>query len=272
MSDKVRGIANYENLSSDFNILSFIIENVVRGMVNTALPVTVSAVDADNLKVSVKPLIAQRDGENNSIAMPEIFDIPFFRYQAGTAALMITPQVDDIGVALFFQTDASGLQKGDNSVIPPRMLTPYPLFSAVYIGGIMQKEPETVIEITNDNITIKANKEVSIQCETASIKVDKNAAIECETASVKASDKVEIKGDNSALIASKEIKLGENASSALVRGDKLLDYLTQIITLIKTHTHEGVTPGSGSTATSTALSAGLQNPPTDMNSQVSKTE
>ena len=63
---------------SYFNIMDYMIRTTVRGMVNTAVPVVVTAVETTGTNsgagyVSAKPLLMARDGYNNGL--PNV-DIP----------------------------------------------------------------------------------------------------------------------------------------------------------------------------------------------------
>ncbi len=203
---KSKGVANYEDLTSEYNALNFIITSIIKSTVNTCYAVTVTKVDADNQKVTVKPLIAQIDADNNKIELSEIFEIPYFRYSAGRTAVKLDPVAGDIGVLIIFKSDSNNIKTGDNSQILPNTFLNYPLYSGIYIGGMLNNDPENYIEIKDDSITINANKKIVINCQTA-----------------------EINADSEVNINSSKINLGENASLALIN-EKITDALNQ-------HTH-----------------------------------
>lgn len=203
---KSKGQANYEDFTSEYNMRNFLITSLIAYTVNTCYAVTVTDVDTDNLKVTIKPLISQRDADNNKIELPEIFGVPYFRYGAGNTAIKLDPKPGDIGFFIVFKSDSNNLKKGDSSQIMPDTFINFPLHSGVYIGGILMNEPENYIEIKEDNIAITANKSVFINC--------KNA---------------EINADNTVNINASNINLGENASLALIN-EKITDVLNN-------HTH-----------------------------------
>ena len=202
---KSKGQANFEDFTSEFNMRNFLITSLIAYTVNTCYAVTVTDVDTDNLKVSVKPLISQRDADNK-IELPEIFNVPYFRYGAGNTAVKLDPQPGDIGFFIVFKSDSNNIKKGDSSQIMPDTFINFPLYSGVYIGGILMNEPENYIEIKDDNITITTNKAVIINCQNA-----------------------EVNADSEVNINATNINLGENASLALVN-EKITDALN-------THTH-----------------------------------
>lgn len=215
---KAKGQANFEDFTSEYNMRNFLITSLIAYTVNTCYAVTVTDVDTDNLKVSVKPLIAQRDADNNKIELPEIFNVPYFRYGAGNTAVKLDPKPGDIGFFIVFKSDSNNIKKGDSSQIMPDTFINFPLYSGVYIGSILMNEPENYVEIKDDNITINANQKVVINCQSA-----------------------EINAENEVNINASNINLGENASLALIN-EKITDALNA-------HTHNYVNTAGTPTPT-----------------------
>lgn len=215
---KAKGQASFEDFTSEYNMRNFLITSLIAYTVNTCYAVTVTDVDTANLKVSVKPLISQRDADNNKIELPEIFNVPYFRYGAGNTAVKLDPQPGDVGFFIVFKSDSNNIKKGDSSQIMPDTFINYPLYSGVYVGGILMNEPENYIEIKDDTITISANSNVVINCQSAEINAD---------------SKVNINAPN--------INLGENASLALIN-EKITDALNS-------HTHNYVNTAGTPTPT-----------------------
>ena len=215
---KSKGQASYEDFTSEYNMRNFLITSLIAYTVNTCYAVTVTDVDTDNLKVSVKPLISQRDADNNKIELPEIFNVPYFRYGAGNTAVKLEPKPGDIGFFIVFKSDSGNIKKGDSSQIMPDTFINFPLYSGVYIGGILMNEPENYIEIKDDSITINANQNIVINCQNA-----------------------EINADSEVNINAPSINLGENASLALIN-EKITDALNS-------HTHNYVNTAGTPTPT-----------------------
>ena len=215
---KSKGQASFEDFTSEYNMRNFLITSLIAYTVNTCYAVTVTDVDTANLKVSVKPLISQRDADNNKIELPEIFNVPYFRYGAGNTAVKLDPKSGDIGFFIVFKSDSGNIKKGDSSQIMPDTFINFPLYSGVYIGSILMNEPENYIEIKDDSITINANQKLVINCQTA-----------------------EINADSEVNINAPNINLGENASLALIN-EKITDALNS-------HTHNYVNTAGTPTPT-----------------------
>ena len=105
--------SDYTNTSMA-NVMDYMIKTIMKESINTAIPVVVTSVTRNGDgsgagTLSAKPLIMQRDGENNSIPNGEIPSLPYFRYQFGENAVICDPEVGDVGLAIFAQSDCSNL-------------------------------------------------------------------------------------------------------------------------------------------------------------------
>lgn len=140
----------YATANTPYNAIHFIIRNILRGEVNTALPVIVMEVIPKEEKeeeqyqgesqgqeqeeekedrfpqpdavgfVKVLPLIApyaSKGTDGPQFLKPTyIPKIPYFRYQGGKAAVLCDPMPGDIGLAVFAQQDISLLGKENEGI------------------------------------------------------------------------------------------------------------------------------------------------------------
>lgn len=171
----VKGTRPITATNTPFNALSFMIETQVKGLINTALPVRVDSVDGGEIGavgyVSVTPLITQKDGDGNSIQPQQIPRIPYARVQGGSAALIVDPQPGDIGIAIFAQQDISSLTTGVSTPVTPGSFRSFDVSDGMYIGGILNKEPQVYLELKNDG-TAKIYAPTSITIESESVTVN----------------------------------------------------------------------------------------------------
>jgi hypothetical protein len=103
--------------ASEYNALSFMMEQMIKGMVNTAIPVRVDSCTKPGVGgaagyVSATPLVQQRGADGKSLQPVSLPQLPFFRLQCGTAAVVLDPQPGDVGLAVFSQQDASNIEAG----------------------------------------------------------------------------------------------------------------------------------------------------------------
>lgn len=163
MSDTVKGTRPITSTNSPYNALSFMMEQAIKGKVNTAIPVRVDSVEAGGVGpvgyVSATPLVCQRDGFGNTLPPTSIPRLPYTRIQGGVAALIIDPMPGDVGIAVFAQQDISTV--GGSTPSQAGSFRSYDMADGMYIGGIINKEPEVYIELTQEGVvTIHAPQKI----------------------------------------------------------------------------------------------------------------
>lgn len=145
--------------SGDFNALSFLVKQAL-GKVNTAAIVKVVAVtNAGALSpvgfVDVQPLVNQTDGAGNAVPHGTLHNLPYFRLQGGSNAIIIDPQVGDIGIAVFANRDISSVKSGKGQANPGSSRR-HDMADGIYIGGILNGTPTQFVQFDGTNITITA--------------------------------------------------------------------------------------------------------------------
>lgn len=224
-STEKQGIKTHYSGATKGNALMFLVENVIKNRVNTAVPVVVTAVNPGGSgspagRVTVKPLINQRDGEGNILPPSELFEVPYSRVQGGVAAVVIDPVPGDIGLAVFSQQDSSNVTAGTKAPVTSGSFRCFDMADGFYIGGFLNQAPSVYLELTQDN--------------TAVIHAPSKIRLE--------SPLIEITGQM--------VQTGEesNKGSIMVNGfTNIGGTITSNGVVLETHTHGGVEPGGGST-------------------------
>lgn len=167
---------------SDFNAMAFVIEQML-GLVRTATLVKVIAVDGAGAGgpvgfVDAQPLVKQMDGAGNTTSHGTVLNLPYFRLQGGANAVVIDPQVGDIGLAIISDRDISAVKSG-KAEAPPGSFRRFNLADGIYIGGILNGAPDqyvaftdTGIELADKNGNVIAMKAGSIDVTTTSFRVN----------------------------------------------------------------------------------------------------
>ena len=158
--------SDYTNTSMA-NVMDYMIKTIMKESINTAIPVDGSGAGT----LSAKPLIMQRDGENNSIPNGEIPSLPYFRYQFGENAVICDPEVGDVGLAIFAQSDCSNLN-GENTEKQPGSFRTFDMSDGFYLGGFWGKKPKNFIHLDGDSIKIVAPTKVIIDTPLVNISGD----------------------------------------------------------------------------------------------------
>lgn len=139
MAEQLRQNARISAYGSDFNGMDFLIQNAIKRMVSTAIPVRVDAVERNGDGaaagyVDATPLVCQTAADGSALDPVSIPRLPYFRYQHGTAAVICDPKVGDVGLAIFAQQDVSRLD-GGNEPVPPGSFRSFDMSDGFYIGG-----------------------------------------------------------------------------------------------------------------------------------------
>lgn len=148
--------------------IGYIVDNLLSKMQ------TITLVKIENVKggktkevgfVDVKPLVSQVDGANNIIEHGIIYNIPYFRLQGGTNAIIIDPKKGDIGLCAFANRDISGV-KATKKETPAQSKRMFDFSDGLYIGGFLNGKPEQYIYFNENGITINTEKTVTINANT----------------------------------------------------------------------------------------------------------
>lgn len=116
--------------------------------------------------VTVIKLSKQVNNEGQSVSGVSIHNVPYFRLQGGASAVIIDPQVGDLGIAVFASRDISEIKKTRAESVP-KTRAQYSANDALYIGGVLNGAPTQYIHfksgggiecVTPDEFKIDASK------------------------------------------------------------------------------------------------------------------
>lgn len=140
MTDGQVGQQGTYDATTDFSVLAFIIKQAL-GKARTAIPVQVLAVHGGGVgpapTVDVQPIINQIDGQGNATAHGKIFNVPVARIQGGKNAIIIDPQVNDIGLMVVSDRDISSAKANNGKVSNPGSYRRHNLADGTYVGAIL---------------------------------------------------------------------------------------------------------------------------------------
>ena len=135
--------SDYTNTSMA-NVMDYMIKTIMKESINTAIPV---------------------------IPNGEIPSLPYFRYQFGENAVICDPEVGDVGLAIFAQSDCSNLN-GENTEKQPGSFRTFDMSDGFYLGGFWGKKPKNFIHLDGDSIKIVAPTKVIIDTPLVNISGD----------------------------------------------------------------------------------------------------
>ena len=145
-NNEVKGVANYAAGNSQYNALSFMIQQAIREQVNTCVICKVVGVSSGY--VDVLPMVTQVSGKGEAIPPTTLYKLPYMRYHAGVAAVILDPVPGDIGLAVFAGKDCSNVKVGTSEPVPPASFRDNSMANGFYIGGFLNQAPSVFIELT----------------------------------------------------------------------------------------------------------------------------
>ena len=161
----------------------------------TTLPVKIMAVNnAGDVSpvglVDVKPMINQIDNQGKATRHETIYNIPYMRLQGGANAIIIDPEVGDIGICCFASRDISKL-KSTKAQSDPGSLRTFSFSDGIYIGGILNSAPTQYVQFNADGIKIHSPSMITLEapdiqftCETMEIQATTSVGITTPTFTV----------------------------------------------------------------------------------------
>ncbi len=193
--------------------------------IQTNLPVQVKSVSGGGLApvgyVDAQILVDQIDGFGKSIDHAIIVNLPYFRLQGGANAVVIDPEVGDIGLACFSSRDIS-VFKNARKKSPPGSWRNHDLSDAFYFGGFLNAAPSQYIQFSSSGIKIYSPTKIDVEAPIVNV----NAT----SASIAAS--------GSASVSAPSVSLGSSGGSLR----SLVD--SRLIALFNGHTHPGDSGGT----------------------------
>lgn len=160
---------------SHFNAIAAVVSMLI-GRLATATLVRVQAVtNAGGLSpvgtVDILPLVNQVDSAGNAEPHRVIFRCPYLRIQGGANAVIMDPQVGDVGLAIFADHDISSAvanndpsnASGKRGQANPGSGRRFSMADALYVGTLLGDTPEQYVRFSASGIEIVSPNEVKLQ-------------------------------------------------------------------------------------------------------------
>lgn len=169
MSQKTEGFRQAGSTASGFaqaEMLSHLVRNMLT-RIRTAVPVEVLAVtNSGGVEpigyVNVRPLVQQLNGDGNVIDHSIIHNVPYMRIQGGKNAVILDPEVGDIGMVAICDRDISSV-KASKKVAPPGSGRRHSMSDAVYLNSIIAAAPTQYVRFAESGIELVSPTKVMIQ-------------------------------------------------------------------------------------------------------------
>ena len=160
----LQGKAIPTDFSGEYNAQLFVIRQVL-SKVNVAAIVKILAVYGGAVGpvgyVDVQPLVNQTDGYGNAIPMGIIRHLPYMRAQGGTNAIIIDPQVGDVGICIFADKDSSSVVATGKQANPGSRRR-FTVTDGIYLGGMLNGTPVQYIQFLANAISIVSPNTINL--------------------------------------------------------------------------------------------------------------
>lgn len=239
------GTAEATDNGSDYNANTFLVWSILARVRTMQVCKVLSVTNAGGISpvgfVSLQPLVNQTDGYGNAEPHGQIFNVPYFRLQGGANAIIIDPQVGDIGWTGFADRDISSV-KATKAQANPGSQRMFSMADAFYWGGMLNGAPSQYIAFASSGITIVSPTQISMSAPTIVLQATNTIGLTAGTEITNSAPNIELDG---------EITQGEGPQG----GDANLagpvhvenDVVAGGISLIN-HTHTSGEPGSQTSA------------------------
>lgn len=119
--------------------------------------------------VDVQPLVNQLDGQGNAVPHGVINNLPYFRAQGGANAVIIDPEVGDLGVAVICDRDTSAVQETKGAANPGSKRR-NDWADGIYFGGLLNGIPEQYMLFQASGIKIFSPTKILLESQEIELK------------------------------------------------------------------------------------------------------
>lgn len=233
----------------EYNSQVFLAQSLINRINSATLVQVLAVTNAGALSpvgfVDVQPLVNQLDGDNNAVPHAPIYNVPYFRLQGGTNAIIIDPQEGDIGIAVFADHDISSV-KANKAQANPGSARRFALADGIYIGGVLNGVPAQYIRYSASGIEMHSPTKVTISA--PQVEIDATTKLQITTP-ISETD-APIITLNGSLTQTTGGGTGTSTMQGTLTVTGQIKSNTEVVaqtTPLHTHVHGGVTTGAGNT-------------------------
>lgn len=162
----------------EYGALMFLISQALARLSTSTLVRVVAVTNAGGVApvgfVDVQPLVNQLDGAGNAVPHAVLHNLPYFRLQGGTDAIILDPKVGDIGIAVFASRDISAV-KASKAQANPGSWRSHDMADGLYVGGLLNGTPVQYVQFTAGGINVVSPAKVTVQAPN----IEMNASTQC---------------------------------------------------------------------------------------------
>lgn len=235
--------------ANNFSAISFVIKQYLAG-VRTAMPVIVRGVrNAGGVEpvgtVDVEPLVSQLDGAGKIVAHGIIYDLPYLRMQGGANAIILDPEVGDIGLAVVSDRDVSKVKTTRQPAAPGSNRRNH-FSDGFYFGGFLNGNPAQYIRFSSEGIDLVSPTAINMKAPQINETATESITAKAPNINQMADESVSISAPEIGLDGTLSQGKGENGGDASFGGSVTAEgEVTGKGVKLSGHGHDKVEPGEG---------------------------
>lgn len=165
-TEEFYGQANSNTQKGEYNTIAFVVTQLLNRIATVALVQVVKVYNDGGVEpvglVDVQPMVHQLTGNGEPVPHGVIYGVPYMRLQGGTNAVILDPQVGDIGACGFCSRDISKVRV-TKAPAPPGTFRKYDWADGLYFGGFLNATPVQYVRFTADGIEVVSPSKVTIR-------------------------------------------------------------------------------------------------------------
>jgi hypothetical protein len=165
MNDAYLGTQEPASGAGEFNAMSYLVTQILNRASTSTLVQVVAVTNSGGLSpvgfVDVHPMVAQLDGNGGAVPHGVVHSLPYFRLQGGTNAVILDPQVGDIGIAIFADHDISAVKQSSKPALPGSRRR-FDMADGMYMGGFLNAVPVQYVQFAAAGITVSSPTAITL--------------------------------------------------------------------------------------------------------------
>jgi hypothetical protein len=199
--DQYKGARDLFSSASQYNAMLFLVNQILDGRNTMAVVKIIKVTNAGELAavgyVDVQPQVNQLDGYGNAVAHGVIHNIPYFRLQGGANAIILDPQVGDLGMCVFADRDISAV-KASKAAANPGSARRADMADGLYVGGFLNGVPSQYVRFSASGIKLCSPTAIILDAPAITLEAE-TVVINSETVAVNASESMTITAPNTTI-------------------------------------------------------------------------
>lgn len=159
------GFKNPGDGTNELNAQAFFIQSTLAKVRTVALVKIISVTNSGGITpvgfVDMQPLVNQIDNSGNKIPHGILYQCPYFRLQGGSNAIILDPQIGDIGIAVFADRDISTVIT-NKAYANPGSRRKFDMADGLYLGGVLNGTPAQYVAFSASGIAITSPTHLTI--------------------------------------------------------------------------------------------------------------